>query len=635
MDRQYMASSVLALVCVLSLALTARAGAQVRDTSAVPVAGTGVIAGVVVTHDETARPVRRAIVTVSGGGMTTSRSAITDDAGRFVIDRLPEGRFSITVKKAAHIPGAYGALRPGRPGTPLALAAGARADVTLRLARAAVLAGVIRDQAGAPVPSVQVSALRIPASGTSANLFATSEMGVTDDRGMYRIFGLLPGEYVVAVNPRVTGTGEIGQRSESEMEATLSALQRRGGRGGASSPVAPTPAAAASPPASFIYVPTYYAGASSFAGASRIRLGPGDERLDVDFVVSPARTAIIEGAIVGAGNAHAAVQLSIQPDGPRTPSSFSSYPVLTLRPGEVNQFRYTSVAPGRYRVMARLGPRTDNSVTVAGVTNAGAGRVTSGSLSASSPDTLYGVADVDISGMDLTGVILALQPGAIVSGRVVFDSTSAKRPEDLSRMRVNLSPPGGTYMSSSGGTVVGNLFNSVAPAEIRPDGTFTATGIAPGTYLLRATMPTELGQTWTLQSAVVNGQDVLDVPLEISPGTTISDAVLTFSDSHSELTGTLQTSAGTPAPDYFIVAFSQTRTYWTPQSRRLKSVRPGTDGRFTIKDLPAGDYFIAALTDVDPDEWQTPAFLDQLVSAAIKISITPGGRVTQDIRVVR
>ena len=477
---------------------------------------------------------------------------------------------------------------------------------------------------------MQVSAVRIPASGTSANLFATAELGVTDDRGMYRIFGLLPGEYVVAVNPRVTGTGEIGQRSESEMDATLSALRRRGGRGGASPP---TPAAAASAPASFIYAPIYYAGATSFAGASRIRLGPGDERLDIDFVVSPARTAIIEGAIVGAGNAHAAVQLSIQPDGPRTPSSSSSYPVLTLRPGETNQFRYTSVAPGRYRIMARLS-RTDATVTVAGI-NAGAGRITSGSLSASSPDALYAVTDVDISGMDLTGVILALQPGASLSGRVVFDSTSAKRPEDLSRMRVNLSPPGGTYMSSSGGTVVGNMFNSVAPAEIRPDGTFTAPGIAPGTYLLRATMPTELSQVWSLQSAVVNGQDLLDVPLEISPGTTISDAVLTFSDRHSELTGTLQTSAGTPAPDYFIVAFSQTRTYWTPQSRRLKSVRPGTDGRFTIRDLPAGDYFLAALTDVDPDEWQTPAFLDQLVPAAIKISITSGGRVTQDIRVVR
>ena len=32
---------------------------------------------------------------------------------------------------------------------------------------------------------------------------------------------------------------------------------------------------------------------------------------------------------------------------------------------------------------------------------------------------------------------------------------------------------------------------------------------------------------------------------------------------------------------------------------------------------------------------QAPAFLDQLVPAAIKVVMTPGGRLTQDIRVIR
>ena len=99
---------------------------------------------------------RKAIVTVSGPALPNSRTAITDSAGKFAIGELPEGRFTITVKKAAYIPGAYGATRPGRPGTPLALPAGQRADVTLEIARAAVLAGAIRDQQGEPVPGVQV-----------------------------------------------------------------------------------------------------------------------------------------------------------------------------------------------------------------------------------------------------------------------------------------------------------------------------------------------------------------------------------------------------------------------------------------------------------------------------------------------
>jgi uncharacterized protein (DUF2141 family) len=591
------------------------------------------VTGVVVTDDAAAQPVRRAIVTVSGGGMTTSRSAITDDAGRFAIDRLPAGRFSIVVKKAAYIPSAYGATRPAGPGTALALAAGQRADITLTLARAAVLAGVIRDQQGEPAPGVQVAAVRIPGSGDLTRVFASAETAVTDDRGAYRIFGLLPGEYAVAAIPRVAGSGEIGNRSTAEMDATLIALQRRSGRGGVAPQPGLAPPAIPPPPESFNYAPTYYQGATAFAGATRIRLAAGDERSGVDIVIAPVRAATIEGTVTGAGDAPANVQLAIVIDGPRVPTVFSSYPVLSRRPGETAEFQYTNVAPGRYRIMARFSRSQSQELTVA--IGVGSGRAVS-NLPQRSADTLYGIADVDVSGADTTGVIVALQPGATLSGRVVFESTeSRKAPEDLTGIRVTISPPGGTYMSSSGGTVVGNTFNSVAPAQVRPDGTFTATAIAPGAYQLRVTLPAVIGQTWSVQSAILRGQDLLDVPLEIDSGGDLPTAVLTFSDRRSELTGTLQTSSGGPAPGYFVVVFSQDRMFWAPESRRVKSARPATDGRFTITDLPPGDYLIAALTDVDPDEWQTPAFLDQLVPAAIKVTIAPGARVTQDIRIAR
>jgi uncharacterized protein (DUF2141 family) len=502
----------------------------------------------------------------------------------------------------------------------------------VKLARAAVVAGVIRDQQGEPAPGVQVSAVRIPGASVPANLFSGAETAVTDDRGAYRIFGLVPGEYAIAAVPRVTGMGEIGNRSSAEMDATLSVLQRRSGRGGIAPQPGTAPVAVPPPPESFSYAPTYYPGSTAFAGATRIRLTPGDERTGIDFVVSPVRTALVEGTVTGAGDTPANVQLTIQVDGPRASALFSSYPVLSVRPGETSQFKYTNVAPGRYRIMARWSRSATRELTV-GIAAGGAGGVSN--APPRSPDTLYGVADVDVSGSDLTGVILSLQPGASLSGNVVFESTSGKPPGDLTGLRVTISPPGGTYMSSSGGTVVGNSFNSVTPAQVRADGTFTASAIAPGTYELRVTVPAAIAQTWALQSAVLRGKDLLDFPLEIDSGGDLPNAVLTFSDRRSELTGTLQSSSGGPAPGYFVVIFPQDRTFWTPQSRRIKSARPGTDGRFTIADLPAGDYFIAALTDVDPDEWQTPAFLDQLVPAAIKVVMTPGGRLTQDIRVIR
>jgi hypothetical protein len=50
-------------------------------------------------------------------------------------------------------------------------------------------------------------------------------------------------------------------------------------------------------------------------------------------------------------------------------------------------------------------------------------------------------------------------------------------------------------------------------------------------------------------------------------------------------------------------------------------------------DLPAGEYFIAALTDLDPAEWQDPAFLDQIAPAAIKVTLAEGEKKRTDIRI--
>lgn len=41
-------------------------------------------------------------------------------------------------------------------------------------------------------------------------------------------------------------------------------------------------------------------------------------------------------------------------------------------------------------------------------------------------------------------------------------------------------------------------------------------------------------------------------------------------------------------------------------------------------DLPAGEYLIAALTDLDPDQWQESSFLEQVAPAAIPLRLAEG-----------
>src|SRR5687768_10847202 len=101
------------------------------------VRGTARLSGVVV--DERDSAVRRAIVTLNGGALTRSRSAVTDDEGRFEFTGLPAGQFSLSASRAAYVTSSYGSKAPGRPGTPLRVTDGQTiANLSIILARGAV-----------------------------------------------------------------------------------------------------------------------------------------------------------------------------------------------------------------------------------------------------------------------------------------------------------------------------------------------------------------------------------------------------------------------------------------------------------------------------------------------------------------
>jgi hypothetical protein len=113
----------------------------------------------------------------------------------------------------------------------------------------------------------------------------------------------------------------------------------------------------------------------------------------------------------------------------------------------------------------------------------------------------------------------------------------------------------------------------------------------------------------------------------------ITDAVLTFSDQRASLSGRLITNAGPPAAPYFIVVFPVDRTLWLPLARRIMSTRADTTGAWTLKDVPPGDYLVAALTDLVPEELADPAFLEQLLPNTLKVTINDGENKTQDLRI--
>ena len=605
---------------------------QTRDGGGAVPAGTAVIAGRVVGGDQAASPIRRAIVTVAGGSPHVSRSAITDDDGRFAIGSLPAGRMTIAVVKRGFVPGAYGAQRPGRPGTPVQLTAGQTLDTSIRLFRAGVVTGRLTDEHGDPMPGARVFAIeaRRPAPPEPTG----SNPGVlTDDRGVFRIFDLAPGEYLIVATATASVMGDLTRRSAAQTDAVLAGLQARAS-GRTMSAAAPAAALALA-----TLAPVFFPGTPVMAGATRVAVGAGDVRDGLDFSMPIVPVTTIEGTVVsGEGPLPASLEMSILPASAlRFFALGGANPQLVTPPGPDGRFKYTGIVPGRYTIIVRAN-RAAPAATGRG--GGGAGGATPAPATGRGPsgraiDTMYALESFDVSGQPVSGLTLRLERGSRVSGRVMFDAAAQPAPADLTAIRMTLLP--GLTGDTSGvsnvmGTSIGNRFGPGAPVPLQPDGRFDFVGLAPGPYRVTVVVPPAVGRWW-FRSARVGAVDVLDTPLELTPGVDVENVVLTFTDRRTELTGTLQTAGGLPAPEYFVIAMPADPAMRTERSRRVQSTRPATDGRFTFVELPPGDYLLVAMTDVEPDEWQQPEFLNGIASAGVRVTINEGARTEQDLRI--
>jgi hypothetical protein len=136
-----------------------------------------------------------------------------------------------------------------------------------------------------------------------------------------------------------------------------------------------------------------------------------------------------------------------------------------------------------------------------------------------------------------------------------------------------------------------------------------------------------------LESVVVEGRETIDTPLELRGGQTIANVRIGFTNRVSELNGAVTDALGAPATEYTVLAFAGDPALWRPQSRQIATARPDQNGRFQIRGLPAGDYYVAAIDPVEPGEWFEPSFLSDRRGDAVRVTIREGEVKTQDLRV--
>ncbi len=573
----------------------------VRDTTPAPLPasiGTASIGGVVRTADAASRPLSRVVVTASGAGLPAGHSAITDGDGRFSIGGLPAGHFTLTATKAAYLTAAYGSTRPGRAGVEIVLTDGQHlSGLTMAISHGAALSGTVRDPRGQPLATAQVTIQRVGPTG--ATIVARTS---SDDLGHYRAFGLLPGSYLVsALGWPVTQT-VAGNMSTAQVDATLEALRR----GRAGSGVAPVVAALPPPPTVNI-APTYYPEAPNAALALPIRLAAGDDRQGTDITIQFSRTGSVAGTVLSPAGFTGAVTLAlVGRDATTAPARLTTI-VSSTRASVDGSFRFPSVNPGSYLVEARTAPPVG---------------------SGPAPARLWGELSVDVTGDDLSGLTVVLREPVHFTGRVVSDDATGPA-LDFSQVHVapTTDPTGRTLGNGAMGMVPSTMLTAIPP--VAADGTFSYE-VTPDEFLVLATGP----PGWVVRSAIAAGQDLLDTPLAVpTEATAVPSVTVTLTRRHTSLVGTVRTAPGQNPSAYFIVVFPTDKALQHGGQRRVRSTRASTDGTYAFRDLPPGDYLIAAVTDLEPDDMFDSAFFDALAASAITVSLVEGQERTQDLRI--
>ncbi len=403
----------------------AQPAAPVRDTGGRPPAappGTSTLTGIVTTY--AGQPAVGARIMVGGEG--PPRMAMTDARGRFSVASLRAGRYNVTASKPGYVTVTYGQLRVNSQGTPVPLGDGETRNIAMQLPRAGVITGMVLDERGEPAVNAFVRVMRfMPGAGGGRPQQTGGDN--TDDRGIYRVHSLQPGDYAVCATYRGSGPQNDAQRIQMELDSLRRAMTSAPSAGARQQMAMRLSELQAQMPAQSEPATGY--GNVCFPGSSpsastKIPVAAGEEKGGIDLQLQITQVARIEGQVVApSGVEPRSVQLNLtSADEAATPID---RPFAEI--DEQGKFVFHSVPPGGYKILARSMPRPP-------------GPPGPGAPPAQQPLRLWANADITVAGQDITGLVLELQRGVTISGQVAIHSTATPPPADLSRVMISVFP---------------------------------------------------------------------------------------------------------------------------------------------------------------------------------------------------
>jgi protocatechuate 3,4-dioxygenase beta subunit len=294
--------------------------------------------------------------------------ATTDYEGRYRLTNVPAGRFSVVVLAPALV--GSGEDLSGETGKVVTITEGETVEkIDFALIKGGVITGRVTDADGAPVigERVQLNPYGEQNQNRRRGFSNFNQyMYETDDRGVYRLYGVAPGRYTVSIG-EATGAGSVRVGF--------------GGRG--------------------YYTRTFHPDVTEEAKATVIEIGEGTEAVNVDINVGrKAKSYTATGRVVDeSGQPVVGVRVghgALMGDG----RQMGGYGWGTLSDAK-GGFRLDGLLPGRYAAF---------------VLHEGEGP--------SKTDSYSETATFEITEGNISGLELKMRPGSSISGVVVIEGTT-------------------------------------------------------------------------------------------------------------------------------------------------------------------------------------------------------------------
>ncbi|HKQ09018.1 MAG TPA: carboxypeptidase-like regulatory domain-containing protein [Blastocatellia bacterium] len=460
-------------------------------------------------------------------------SSTTDADGHFQITHVPAGRFYVRAVAPVFYNEAEGNDYPG--GSAITLADGETVeDIHLALRRGGVITGRVTEETGRPLIQEYIHLYRInPRDARHEPYNRNYTVMQTDDRGIYRIYGLPPGRYLVSAG---IPAGRDGSASMS--------------RGNS------------------YYPQTFYPSVRDEAKAGEVEVTEGGEATGIDLALGHTEksyTALVR-VVADSGKPVAGARCGYGTQDQN--GRFMGISAIGPESNADGQCRIEGVVPGKYVAFVVLLNETSPAY---------ANGPPSPAKAQSADNYTFDPAPFEITDSDVSDVEIKLRAGASVSGTVVIEGLSEQEAATHFR-ELNLNV-------AMEGPITTPRFNR---PQINADGSFRIGGLAAGRG--RVYLSSFLGRNFRLLRVEREGAD-LTAGFDLDAGENLTGLRLVVGFGTGVIRGEVKFADG-PLPAGFRAFVTVRRVGDSPPQNAFAQV--DARGHFVVEDLLPGEYTLTA-----------------------------------------